>query len=57
MTGDDHRGLGVVLTVEPQFSLAAGLVRSVTGEAGVGENRSNLAVEVDGLFGAQRHWP
>ncbi|MCI0423631.1 MAG: hypothetical protein L0312_31175 [Acidobacteria bacterium] len=35
--------------VESQLDLAVGFVRSVAGEAGVGENRADVAVELDAL--------
>jgi hypothetical protein len=46
------RGAGALLPIEPERTLAAGGVRTVAGEAPVGENRTYVAVEFDGRSGS-----
>ena len=40
-------GIGGLFGVEPQVAFALRLIRSVAGEARVGENGANVAVEFD----------
>ena len=42
-----------VFGIEPQVGHAAFVVGAVTGEAVVGENGAHVAIEIDGLFGAE----
>ena len=39
--------------IEPQVGQAMLVIGTVAGEAVVGKNRPNVAIEIDGLFGAQ----
>ena len=57
LAGQDHEvslavALGVLLVVEPQLTLAAFLVRPVAGDAVLGQDRADLAAEIDRLGGA-----
>src|SRR5207244_2492356 len=49
-------GEEAVFSIEAQLGLALFFVRTVAGEAGVGKDRANVAVEVDWLWGGSRRY-